>query len=228
MAQLALFRTPAVAEQIFPFAVLFGSMAALLQLSRKLELVVARAAGDLGLAVPAARPARRARDRRPVGRRLQPALGLPEAEGDRDRGADLRQERSSSPRARTSGSARSSLDGQAIIRAETAVERTTTIARRDASSPSTRPAAFQERIEAAEATLRDGYWELTDARVLSADDAAAELRQLSPRLEPRPVAGAPDLHAAGIGAVLGASTRRSSGPSGPASTPPATGCSTTC
>jgi lipopolysaccharide export system permease protein len=27
--------------------------------------------------------------------------------------------------------------------------------------------AFQERIEAAEATLRDGYWELTDARVLS-------------------------------------------------------------
>ena len=34
-----------LAEQIFPFAVLFGSMAALLQLSRKLELVVARAAG---------------------------------------------------------------------------------------------------------------------------------------------------------------------------------------
>src|SRR5215212_7712356 len=45
MARLALFRTPAVAEQILPFAVLFGSMAALLQLSRKLELVVARAAG---------------------------------------------------------------------------------------------------------------------------------------------------------------------------------------
>src|SRR5919202_88223 len=45
MAQLALFRTPAVAEQVFPFAVLFGSMAALLQLSRRLELVVARAAG---------------------------------------------------------------------------------------------------------------------------------------------------------------------------------------
>ena len=45
MAQLALYRTPAVAEQIFPFAVLFGSMAALLQLSRRLELVVARAAG---------------------------------------------------------------------------------------------------------------------------------------------------------------------------------------
>src|SRR5215213_7768253 len=45
IARLALFRTPAVAEQVLPFAVLFGSMAALLQLSRKLELVVARAAG---------------------------------------------------------------------------------------------------------------------------------------------------------------------------------------
>jgi lipopolysaccharide export system permease protein len=45
MAQLALYRTPSVAEQVLPFAVLFGSMAALLQLSRKLELVVARAAG---------------------------------------------------------------------------------------------------------------------------------------------------------------------------------------
>ena len=45
MAQLALFRTPVIAEQVMPFAVLFGSMAALLQLSRKLELVIARAAG---------------------------------------------------------------------------------------------------------------------------------------------------------------------------------------
>jgi len=45
IAQLALFRTPSIAEQVMPFAILFGSMAALLQLSRKLELVIARAAG---------------------------------------------------------------------------------------------------------------------------------------------------------------------------------------
>lgn len=43
--QLSLFRTPAIAEQVMPFAVLFGSMITLLQLSRKLELVIARAAG---------------------------------------------------------------------------------------------------------------------------------------------------------------------------------------
>ena len=45
MALLSLYRTPAVAEGVLPFAVLFGSMAALLQLSRKLERGVARAAG---------------------------------------------------------------------------------------------------------------------------------------------------------------------------------------
>ena len=45
MARLALFRTPATAEQVIPFGVLFGAMATFIALSRKLELVVARAAG---------------------------------------------------------------------------------------------------------------------------------------------------------------------------------------
>jgi lipopolysaccharide export system permease protein len=45
LARLSFFRTPSVAEQILPFAVLFGSLIAFLGLSRKLELVIARAAG---------------------------------------------------------------------------------------------------------------------------------------------------------------------------------------
>jgi lipopolysaccharide export system permease protein len=45
VARLSLFRTPAIAEQVFPFAVLFGAMLTLLDLSRKLELVIARASG---------------------------------------------------------------------------------------------------------------------------------------------------------------------------------------
>ena len=45
MAWLSLLHTPGVAEQALPFAVLFGAMAAFLNLSRRLELVVARAAG---------------------------------------------------------------------------------------------------------------------------------------------------------------------------------------
>ncbi len=45
MAGLSFLRTPTIAEQALPFAVLFGSMIAFLNLSRKMELVVARAAG---------------------------------------------------------------------------------------------------------------------------------------------------------------------------------------
>ncbi len=57
MAGLSFLRTPTIAEQALPFAVLFGSMIAFLNLSRKLELVIARAAGGLRLADP--RPATR-------------------------------------------------------------------------------------------------------------------------------------------------------------------------
>jgi lipopolysaccharide export system permease protein len=45
IAYLALLRTPTVAEQILPFCVLFGTMAAFIDLTRKLELIVARSAG---------------------------------------------------------------------------------------------------------------------------------------------------------------------------------------
>ena len=105
MAQLALFRTPAVAEQVMPFAVLFGSMAALLQLSRKLELVVARAAGisawqflQPGLFVAAM-----------IGvlsvSVYNPVSAYAEAAGRRDRRPDFSRT-PRSPRAKTSGSVR--------------------------------------------------------------------------------------------------------------------------
>ena len=42
---ISAFRLPSLGEQLLPFAVLFGSMAALLTLSRKSELVVTRAVG---------------------------------------------------------------------------------------------------------------------------------------------------------------------------------------
>lgn len=45
IAFLTLLRTPSVSEQVLPFCVLFGSMAVFLNLTRKLELLVARAAG---------------------------------------------------------------------------------------------------------------------------------------------------------------------------------------
>ena len=45
VAMMAAYKLPGMAEQLFPFAILFGSMAAFLNLSRRQELVVARAAG---------------------------------------------------------------------------------------------------------------------------------------------------------------------------------------
>jgi lipopolysaccharide export system permease protein len=165
MARLALFRTPAVAEQVLPFAVLFGSMAALLQLSRKLELVVARAAGIS------------------VWQFLQPGvlvaalIGIAAVTAYNPVSAALKQRASEIEAAMFGRGSKSSsgkdiwlrqksVEGEAVLRAEAAIENTATLAgvtifAFDDSGH------FRERVEAAEAVLRDGYWELKDARVLT-------------------------------------------------------------
>ena len=167
MAQLSIYRTPAVAEQVFPFAVLFGSMATLLQLSRKLELVVARAAGISAWQF------------------LQPglfvafALGLLTIAVYNPASASLKQEASKIEArvfARKSKGLGQELwirqksgDGQAVIRAEAAVENTTTITGTTAFVFDGE-GRFEERIEAPSGTLRDGYWEFRDARVYTTDE----------------------------------------------------------
>ena len=74
MAWLSFLHTPTVAEQALPFAVLFGSMIAFLNLSRKLELVVARAAGVSVWQFLAPPLSVVALDRRRFGHALQSAL----------------------------------------------------------------------------------------------------------------------------------------------------------
>jgi lipopolysaccharide export system permease protein len=168
MAQLSLFRTPAVAEQVFPFAVLFGSMVTLLQLSRKLELVIARSAGVSAWQF------------------LQPGvlvaalLGIGSVMLYNPLSANLKQ-RAAEQEARLFARAakaasekelwirQKSRDGQAIIRADGAVSRTTSISRVTIFTFDEH-GVFNERIEAREGVLRDGYWELKDARVLSASE----------------------------------------------------------
>ena len=165
MAQLSLYRAPAVAEGVLPFAVLFGSMAALLQLSRKLELVVARAAGISAWQF------------------LQPGAFVALAVGAFAVGvynpaSALMKQRSTEIEAKIfakstkAGSGKDlwlrqrSVDGGAIFRAETAVEGTTTLA---GVSVFTFDEAgrFVSQIEAARAILHDGWWDLQDARVLT-------------------------------------------------------------
>jgi lipopolysaccharide export system permease protein len=168
MARLALFRTPSVAEQVLPFAVLFGSMATLLNLSRKLELVVARSAGVSAWQF------------------LQPgiAVGLivglmsimlynPASAYLKQRATEIEARIFARSSSASSGKdlwiRQSSVDGQAIIRAESAINNSTTLAGISVFTFD-KSGSFKERIEAAQAILHEGYWELKAARVLSALD----------------------------------------------------------
>ena len=164
MARLSLLRTPALAEQVFPFSVLFGSMAALLQLSRKLELVIARAAGisawqflQPGIVVALLLGALTVFVYNPVSARLKEQATKIEstifARKMKGMGPELWiQQRS--------------VDGTAILRADSGVGATDTITSVTAYVFDTE-GHFVERVQAPSAVLRDGYWEMHAARVFS-------------------------------------------------------------
>ncbi|MGO4668970.1 LPS export ABC transporter permease LptG [Bosea sp. 2YAB26] len=166
--RLALFRAPAVAEQIFPFAVLFGGMFALLTLSRKLELVVARSVGVSAWQF------------------LQPAALVAAVIGfvsimiynplaaELKRSATALEARLFARSTQASGAQeiwirQRSVDGQAIIRAAAALPDASGLSQVAVFSFDAN-GGFNERVEAREAILHRGYWELTDARVVSATE----------------------------------------------------------
>jgi lipopolysaccharide export system permease protein len=163
MAWLSLLHTPVIAEQALPFAVLLGSMIAFLNLSRRLELVVARSAGVsvwqfiappvfiaaaigvgmTGLYNPASTAMKRQADR--IEAKLFGAGASASA------GLWLRQK---------------SIDGESVLHADG----------RDKAKGSLigvqvfgfdASGAFAERIDAANARLEDGYWRLSDAMVVT-------------------------------------------------------------
>ena len=163
LAALSFLRTPTVAEQALPFAVLFGSMIAFLNLSRKFELIVARAAGVsvwqilspplvvvslIGvLSVAAYNPASAWMKQRSDAIENSVFGGRFNAWGD----LWLRQK---------------SVDGQAIIHArgkedDGARLRGVEVFNFDDEGD------FLERIDAASGDLRNGYWELHDAKVVT-------------------------------------------------------------
>ncbi|WP_201860348.1 LPS export ABC transporter permease LptG [Microvirga soli] len=167
IAQLALYRTPAIAEQVMPFAVLFGSMAALLQLSRKLELVVARAAGisawqflQPGLLIAVLIGVLSVTVYNPLSAVLKQRASALETSifsrnvQTREKPIWLRQR---------------SQDGQAIFRANGSA--TNAAALYDVTVYAfDHDGSFTHRVEAREASLHEGFWELKDARILSATE----------------------------------------------------------
>lgn len=166
MAALSILRVPTVTEQVLPFAMLFGAMIAFIGLTRRLELVVARAAGLS------------------IWQFLAPPLGVAAAIGVvatiayNPMSAAFKQ-RADRIEATTFGATLSqatqglwlrqkSVDGSAIVRGDklesdhlTLTGVTAFVFEADGS--------FLERVSAARATLLPGFWEFEDARVISPD-----------------------------------------------------------
>lgn len=183
---LAAERTPSVMEQVFPFAILFASMTAFLGLSRRLELVVARATGlsVWQLLVPALFVAAF------VGI-MATALFNPVSawmkESANAREAEALGRTVSTPTRRWIR--QRSVDGQSILRAEASYDRGRELYGVTAFifSPE---GAFQERVDARSARLEEGAWQLTDARVTrpSSEPQSHEVYLVATNLTPEQVA----------------------------------------
>ncbi len=163
IAGLSLLRTPTFAEQALPFAVLFGSMIAFLNLSRKMELVVARAAGVsvwqfltpplivstlIGvLSVVAYNPASTWMKQRSDAIEVRLFSDLAPGSG----GMWIRQK---------------SIDGQAVIHANGRDSTGTQLTGIEVFNFDDK-GNFVERVDAASGDLEDGYWLLRDAKVIT-------------------------------------------------------------
>jgi lipopolysaccharide export system permease protein len=166
VAKTSFFRVPQLTEQILPFSVLVGTMACYLNLSRRLELVVARAAGMsawqfvapavivailLGIVATTVY--------NPLSAVMREKSKELEAEmfGKQNSGGMTRTGAGSWIRQRTD-------EGQAIIYAASSQEQGV---RLDGVTVFTfdPEGQFQDRIEAPRATLEPGRWRLTQARI---------------------------------------------------------------
>lgn len=169
VALMSLMRTPSAAEAILPFAVLFGAMATFVDLTKTLELVVARAAGVSvwQFMMP------------PVVAAL--LIGIVSVTMYNPLSATLKQ-RSDDMEFELFGVAGSvrndhglwlrqhGADGDAVLHAVRAEKSYTELFEVSVNVYGAE-GGFMERIEAAHATLEPGAWHLTDARVTEPNEA---------------------------------------------------------
>jgi len=164
VAKITLYRVPFVTERVLPFSVLVATMLCYLNLSRRLELVVARAAGISAwqFIAPALVIAL-------VLGTVATTLYNPLSAHLRERSTQLEADLSARQSGfRTSVSSfwirQRSDDGQAIINAKSSRQQGielggVSIFRFDANGE------FRDRIEAKSAVLEPGFWRLEDARI---------------------------------------------------------------
>ncbi len=166
LALIALLRLPAYAEFLISFAVLVGSIAALLQLSRKSELTVMRAGGMSvwqflrpGIMVALLIGVLTATVFNPLaatGRATAENI-FAEAFG---RETNLLRSRSGASWLRQNGA-----DGQSVVNAAIATNRGLTL-RGVSVFVFDNDGKFVERVDGTRADLRDGYWEVREAWVV--------------------------------------------------------------
>jgi lipopolysaccharide export system permease protein len=166
LAEISVFRVPQLSERIMPFAVLVGAMSCYLTLSRRLELVVARAAGVSAWQFIA--PSMVAAFLfGVVATTIYNPLAAVMHERSKLLEGEMMGEASPSAARESSGGfwvRQRSADGAAVINAKSSREQG---AQLGAVSVYTfdNDGAFRERIEAKTATLEQGYWRFDDARI---------------------------------------------------------------
>jgi lipopolysaccharide export system permease protein len=170
LAKISMFRVPQLTERIMPFSVLVGAMSCYLTLSRRLELVVARAAGIsawqfIAPAVIAAFLFGTVATTvyNPVSAVLQEKSKRLESE--------VVGEVQSALQGGTNGFwvRQKSNDGAAIINAKNSRDQGANLGNLTIFTFDN-TGVFQKRIEARTASLEDGYWQLQDVRIYATDN----------------------------------------------------------
>jgi lipopolysaccharide export system permease protein len=171
LAKISMYRVPQLTERIMPFSVLVGAMSCYLSLSRRLELVVARAAGVSAWQFVA--PAMiGAFVFGTVATTVYNPVSAVLHERSKRLEADMQGENLSALQESTSGFwvRQKSANGAAIINANSSREQGATLGGVSIFTFDSE-GHFQTRIEAKSATLQDGYWQLDDARIYTSGKA---------------------------------------------------------
>jgi lipopolysaccharide export system permease protein len=170
LAKISMFRVPQLTERIMPFSVLVGAMSCYLTLSRRLELVVARAAGISAWQFIAPAVVAAFLFGTVATTVYNPVSAVLEEKSKRLESEVVGEVQS----ALQSGSngfwvRQKSADGAAIINAKTSRDQGANLGNLTIFTFDT-AGQFQKRIEARSATLEDGYWELQDVRMYATDN----------------------------------------------------------
>lgn len=166
LAEISMFRVPQLSERILPFAVLVGAMSCYLTLSRRLELVVARAAGVSAwqfvapsMIVAFLFGVLATTLYNPIAAVLHERSKRLEAEMMGELPASALQENTAGFWVRQRNA-----DGAAIINAKSSRGQGSQLGGVSVYTFDN-AGQFKERIEANSATLEQGYWRFNDARI---------------------------------------------------------------